>query len=75
VHKVVHHAFSGSVEIAFDAAETLLVCQSGGIEVSAGGEQASLRQFDTVICGQHRSIARIDADGQAAFCVIGIDTV
>ena len=72
-HKVARHEFSGSIEIAFDAAETLLLCHSGDIKVSAGGEQASLRQFDTAIFGKYPSTARIDAHGRATVFVIGID--
>ena len=41
-HTVDRREFAGSIEIAFDAAETLLLCQSGDIKVSAGGEQVSL---------------------------------
>jgi uncharacterized protein len=72
-HKVARHEFAGSIEIAFDAADTLLLCHSGAIRVSAGGEQASLSQFDTLVFGKELSAARIDAVGRAGLFTIGID--
>ena len=72
-HTVARREIVGSIEIAFDTAETLLLCQSGDIQVSASGGQASLRQFDTVIFGKVSSTVRIDANGRAVFFVIGID--
>ena len=69
-HKVTRHEVAGSMEVTLEADETLLLCSYGPIHVTAVGQHASLRQFDTVIFGRSVSTIRIETAGHAGFFLI-----